>query len=146
MPLSEHEQRQFDAIERALYADDPKFANKLRLTDPRVAGKRLFLTSVAIVVAGIGVLIAGAIFMNWYVGLLGFLIMLAGASRAYAGFKRWVVPAQRADDEPIPFPRRRLFGRSRRAARVSGARLGRRMNVVELLEERWRRRMGGTDY
>lgn len=143
MPLSEHEQRQFDEIERALYADDPKFANKLRISDPRAAGKKVFVTGSAIVVAGIGVLISGAIIANWYLGLLGFLIMLAGATRAYAGFKRWMVPETRTAEEPIPFPRRR-FG-VRRIGRRTGrarSRSGGRAHFVEMMEERWRRRTG----
>ena len=34
MPLSEHEQRLFEQIERSL-AEDPKFASAVRSTDPR---------------------------------------------------------------------------------------------------------------
>ncbi len=40
MPLSEHEQRMLDQIERALYAEDPKFANTVRETNPAVHYKR----------------------------------------------------------------------------------------------------------
>src|SRR5690606_28865048 len=32
MPLSEHEQRMLDEIERALYQDDPKFATSVNVT------------------------------------------------------------------------------------------------------------------
>ncbi|MCU1592022.1 MAG: hypothetical protein JWP11_3278, partial [Frankiales bacterium] len=35
MPLSEHEQRLLDHIERALYQDDPKLASTVRSTDLR---------------------------------------------------------------------------------------------------------------
>ena len=43
MPLSEHEQRMLDEIERALYEDDPKFAtsvnvSRIRRRRPIVAG------------------------------------------------------------------------------------------------------------
>ena len=34
VPLSEHEQRQLDQIEQALYAEDPKFAQAVRAQDP----------------------------------------------------------------------------------------------------------------
>ena len=35
MPLSEHEQRLLEQMERALYAEDPKFATALRGSDLR---------------------------------------------------------------------------------------------------------------
>ena len=40
MPLSEHEQRLLDQIERALYAEDPKFASTVRSTDLRTHMRR----------------------------------------------------------------------------------------------------------
>jgi len=40
VPLSEHEQRQLEQIEQALYADYPRFANAVRSSDPRVHYKR----------------------------------------------------------------------------------------------------------
>jgi hypothetical protein len=148
VPLSEHEQRQFDEIERALYADDPKFANKLRVTNPRAAGKRTFFGAAGIVLLGVAVLISGAVVANWYIGLLGFLIMLVGATRAYAGFRRWMVPVTREVDDPIPL-RNRRFGRrpsrGRRSRRSRSRMPTGPAGFVEAMEERWRRRMG-RDY
>lgn len=45
MPLSEHEQRLLDQIERELYAEDPKFAStvrgaRFRLAPPAAAESR----------------------------------------------------------------------------------------------------------
>ena len=40
MPLSEHEQRQLEQIEQALYREDPKFGRLVRSSDPRVHYKR----------------------------------------------------------------------------------------------------------
>ena len=40
MPLSEHEQRLLDQIERALYQEDPKFASSVRATDLRTHMRR----------------------------------------------------------------------------------------------------------
>ena len=40
MPLSEHEQRQLEQIEQALYAEHPRFAKAVRSADPRVHYKR----------------------------------------------------------------------------------------------------------
>jgi Protein of unknown function (DUF3040) len=39
MPLPEDEQRQLQEIERALYEDDPKFARRIRVGDPRMRYK-----------------------------------------------------------------------------------------------------------
>ena len=40
MPLSEHEQRQLEQIEQALYADYPKLAQAVRARDPKIHYKR----------------------------------------------------------------------------------------------------------
>ena len=40
VPLSEHEQRQLEQIEQALYREDPKFGRVVRSSDPRVHYKR----------------------------------------------------------------------------------------------------------
>ncbi len=40
MPLSEHEQRLLDQMERALYAEDPKFATSMRNPNPLAGDKR----------------------------------------------------------------------------------------------------------
>lgn len=83
MPLSEHEQRILDEIERRLAAEDPKFARATAVATPRgVASKRLrrsavvFFAGLALLVAG---LIAGLDNANLLVafGLAGFLVMLS---------------------------------------------------------------------
>ena len=65
MPLSEHEQRLLDQIERALYAEDPKFASTVRggrLRKPtrrrRLQGVALFVVGLVMLVLGIAVLYA----------------------------------------------------------------------------------------
>ena len=40
VPLSEHEQRQLEQIEQALYREDPRFGRLVRSSDPRVHYKR----------------------------------------------------------------------------------------------------------
>ena len=45
MPLSEHEQRMLDEIERALYEDDPKFATSVNVS--RIRRRRPICTSLA---------------------------------------------------------------------------------------------------
>ncbi|AHI00490.1 DUF3040 domain-containing protein [Kutzneria viridogrisea] len=84
MPLSEHEQRLLDQIERALYAEDPKFASTVRgarLRRPsrrrRVQGIVLFVVGVALLV--FGVIVPVQLFGIPIVSVLGFLVMFVGA-------------------------------------------------------------------
>lgn len=84
MPLSEHEQRLLEQIERALYAEDPKFASSVRggrLRKPsrrrRTQGWALFVVGLVLLVAGIAVPFQpGGVPV---VSVLGFLVMFGGA-------------------------------------------------------------------
>src|SRR6266568_7110949 len=59
VPLSDHEQRLLDQIERALYAEDPKFAHAVRTTNPQVHYKRRIVKAALGFGLGICVLMAG---------------------------------------------------------------------------------------
>ena len=61
VPLSEHEQRQLEQIEQALYRQDPKFGRLVRASDPRVHYKRKLAQALVGVVAGAGLLAAGVV-------------------------------------------------------------------------------------
>ena len=78
MPLSEHEQRLLEQMERALYAEDPKFATSLRSSGPRPGSRRKAVVGVLVGIAGLGLLVAGAATSLVVLGVLGFLAMLAG--------------------------------------------------------------------
>ena len=85
MPLSEHEQRLLEQMERALYAEDPKFATALRQpSGTRVSRKRLIL-GVVVMLVGLGLLVTGVAVKLAIVGVLGFLAMLAGVVLAFTG-------------------------------------------------------------
>lgn len=87
MPLSEHEQRLLEQMERALYAEDPKFASTLRQnTTAKASGKRLAL-GVTGVVLGLAVLVAGVATKLAFIGVFGFILMLAGTVYALTGKK-----------------------------------------------------------
>ena len=85
MPLSEHEQRLLEQIERALYAEDPKFASSVsggRMSKParrrRIQGGVLFVLGLVLLVVGV------AVQALWIanipvVSIVGFLAMLGGA-------------------------------------------------------------------
>ena len=56
VPLSEHEQRLLEQMERALYAEDPKFVSSLRGTDLRSHHRRRAVQSAVGFVLGIAAL------------------------------------------------------------------------------------------
>src|SRR5438094_4525619 len=78
VPLSDHEQRLLEQIERALVDDDPKFASTVRSGDRRLKARRKMQLGFALVIVGLAVLIGGAVAHSVLLGLLGFLVMFAG--------------------------------------------------------------------
>ena len=72
MPLSEHEQRLFEQIERSL-AEDPKFASAVRSTDPRFHARRRIILAAIAVVLGLAVLVFGVANKNPPLGVAGFV-------------------------------------------------------------------------
>ena len=78
MPLSEEEQRQFDQLERALAAEDPKFVSAMRGTNVRVYYKRRAVLASVGFILGIAVLMTGAILPNTIVGVIGFAELCVG--------------------------------------------------------------------
>lgn len=127
MPLSEHEQRLLEQIERALYADDPKLASTIRSTNPRVYVVRRLWRSFALFLLGLATLIAAVVVTGVggiVLGLAGFGLMLLAALRLAADLKR-------------------LSGRpevSTRQARTSRSSAPRKAPFMERMEERWRKR------
>ena len=87
MPLSEEELRALEQMERALVQEDPKLASTLRGTNLRRAARRRAILAGVCFVAGIGVLMAGAIGRVTLVGILGFVVMLASATIALAAIR-----------------------------------------------------------
>ena len=61
VPLSEHEQRLLEQIERALVDDDPKFASSVRTGDRRLKARRKLQIGAVLVVVGMAVLVGGAV-------------------------------------------------------------------------------------
>lgn len=131
MPLSEHEQRVFDEIERSL-ADDPKFASAVRAQDPRHRGKRRIVVGGFIAVAGLVLMVVGA--MNaWWLGAAGAVVTFAGMVVALQMQRKSSGELSAVDGKAS-----RKTGKSKKSSRraSSGGTLGDR------LEERWRRRRG----
>jgi len=106
MPLSEHEQRLLDQIERALIAEDPKFASTVRAGRLRRPTRRRRLQGVVLFVLGLVLLVVGvAVRAIWVsnvpaVSVVGFVVMLIGAVLAVTSIgasKR--APGRRAQPE-----------------------------------------------
>jgi hypothetical protein len=134
VPLSEHEQRQLDQIERALYAEDPKFAQAVRARDPRVHYKRRVIEAAIGFILGVGLLMAGVVSKYIWIGVAGFVVMLACSMWALTSWRHVTgVAASRSGSPARPVRERRAA----RPSRPSGPRF------MERLEERWRRRQEG---
>ncbi|MDT7728508.1 MAG: hypothetical protein QOI21_5084 [Actinomycetota bacterium] len=93
MPLSEHEQRLLDQIERELYAEDPKFASTVRGTRLRRPARRRRLQGIALFVVGVALLVLGVVVPFRVaeiplVSVLGFLIMFFGVMLAVTSIRQ----------------------------------------------------------
>jgi hypothetical protein len=129
MPLSEHEQRLLEQMEKALYAEDPKFATSLRSTGSASRGRAAL--GVVVVLAGLGILLAGMAMPLALLGVVGFVVMLAGAVLTYFAFTRGTKsPAEGESAPPTDSP-----GAAPQPPRSSG--------FMDRMEERWRKRADG---
>jgi hypothetical protein len=103
VPLSEEELRALEQMERALVQEDPKLASTLRGTNLRRAAQRRAILSGLCFVAGLAVLMSGAVARMTVVGVLGFLVMLASATiglAAVRGSSSSHTPAARTGQQP----------------------------------------------
>ena len=91
MPLSEHEQRLLDQIERELYAEDPKFASTVRGARFRRPARRRRIQGIALFVVGVALLVVGVMVKALWVAevpiasVVGFLVMFLGVVLAVMG-------------------------------------------------------------
>ncbi len=103
MPLSEHEQNLLDQIERALYAEDPKFASTVRgarlrpSRRRRIQGISLFVLGVALLVCGM--LVPPKVFDIPVVSVVGFLMMFLGAVLTLAAIRQGNASQDKGADE-----------------------------------------------
>ncbi|MEV0584818.1 DUF3040 domain-containing protein [Nonomuraea sp. NPDC050310] len=126
MPLSEHEQRLLDQIEQALYAEDPKWANTVRISDPRNHYKRRLIKASVGFALGIVLLMVGVVINQIPLGVGGFVVMLAACLWGLSSWKRM----SGIGDAPAPGT----------PVQGKGPRRGNRGSFMERMEERWRRR------
>ncbi|TCO56683.1 DUF3040 domain-containing protein [Actinocrispum wychmicini] len=125
MPLSEHEQRLLDQIERALYAEDPKFASTVGRARLRRPSRRRRVQGAVLFVVGVALLVLGVVVQQFWFGgfpavsLLGFLVMFFGALITLTAIRR-------GNDAPTDA--------------ASGKNPPRRSSFSQRMEERFRKR------
>ncbi|HEY2309134.1 MAG TPA: DUF3040 domain-containing protein [Streptosporangiaceae bacterium] len=141
MPLSEHERRQFEQIEQALRASDPRLTGAGRATDPRVYYRRRIIGAALGFLIGVGLLFAGLVINVILVAVAGFVVMLACSLWAVTSYRRMTgrVPAQAGR---VGQKRRAAKGQRTGNQRAGKQRAGKQAGsgLMSRLEERWRRR------
>jgi len=140
VPLSEEELRLLEQMERALAAEDPKFVSTLQgRTLERSARLRAVLAGV-VFLGGVAVLVCGAVFGVIWVGVLGFVIMVASATIGLSAWRGRHAPREGArasarEEHPAGQHFRVIDGgrRDRRARRPHSS-------FMQRIEQRWQRR------
>jgi hypothetical protein len=132
VPLSEHEQRLLEQIERALVDDDPKFASSVRTGDRRLKARRKLQLGAVVVVAGLAVMVGGVAAQSVPIGVLGSLLAFAGVTLGVLNYKA-ATGAVEAGSPPAS-------GRGPSTPGRSGRGKAGRQPLKNRLEERFRRR------
>ena len=141
MPLSEEELRLLEQMERALVAEDPKFASTLRGTRMRQHARRQMVGGILVFLVGVALLMSGAVLQVIPLGIFGFVVMLASA---YFTLTSWRgqrgTPFQPDSVQPSPDQKLRVVqgGKPRRTSKPPKTQ--KHGSMMERLEERWRRR------
>lgn len=123
MPLSEHEQRLLEEMERSLYQNDADFVAKVGGKRAKPAYRSIVL-GVLIAVVGVAVLVTGVFVQLPIVGILGFVVMFAGVLIAIAPGKRVAIDP----DAPAPARGKQHHGPA---------------GFMDRMNERWDKRQDG---
>ncbi|MFC9496685.1 DUF3040 domain-containing protein [Streptomyces sp. NPDC056982] len=129
MPLSEHEQRMLEQMERALYAEDPKFATALEGSGLRTYTRRRVYQAVAGFLVGIALLMAGMVAKQIWISVVGFLVMLGCAVLAMTAWRKAPKPGEQPAAGAAPG--------APSAARRQGKK---HRSMMDRIEKRWQRR------
>jgi hypothetical protein len=132
VPLSEHEQRQLEQIEQALYAEHPRLARAMRAKDPKVHYRRRVVQAAIGFLLGVGALVAGIVLKYNWLAAAGFVVLLVSSIWAIASYRRMA---------GLTTGDRRRSRRDRKTAAKAAANSG----LMERIEERWRRRQEGNN-
>lgn len=132
MPLSEHEQRLLEEMERNLYHNDADFVATVgnRRGKPNYT---LIVVGILVAVLGVGIIVTGVILRQPLIGIAGFIVMFGGALLAISPPRRGGAP-----EEPSAAER---AGASARASSAGRSRTG----FMDRMNERWDKRQDGRD-
>jgi hypothetical protein len=133
VPLSEHEQRQLEQIEQALYREDRRLGRLVRSSDPRVHYRRRVVQAASGLAVGAGMVAAGVVLPLIYLTAGGFVVILLCGIWALSSW-RHMAGGTLGTGQRGQARKRRPRGANRRGGR--GA-------MMERLDERWRRRQEG---
>jgi hypothetical protein len=134
VPLSEHEQRQLEQIEQALYRQDRRLARLVRSSDPRVHYKRRVAEALVGLALGAAMIAAGIVLAVIGLAVAGFVVLLLCGIWALNSWRQMATVALGAAQAGQAGKRRSR--RSRRAKSPRGS-------FGERVDERWRRRQEG---
>ena len=123
MPLSEQEQRLLDEMERSLYQNDAEFVASVARAQQGRRSYTWLVSGVLIGLAGVAVLVLGVVLRQPLVGVLGFVVMFAGALVALGSPRRPVAP---------------------RSTSPHASKRGNKQGFMDRMNDRWERRQGGN--
>ncbi|WP_245857486.1 DUF3040 domain-containing protein [Mumia flava] len=118
-----------EQLEQALAAEDPRLASTLRGSRLRARARRIVVLASVGFVLGVGLLMAGVITTSTVLGVVGFVLMVAGA---YFFLTAWRSRGTDEDEQTAQPPTR---GGASGQARPSS-----NDSFMNRMEERWRRR------
>ena len=129
MPLSDHEQKMLEAMERALYAEDPKFATQMNGRAGRGPSRQRLAVGIVAALLGLGLVVFGVWTQTIIVGGIGFAVMVAGVA--------WAIAPGRPTLRSVPTGTATAGGAptSRRAPKVKSS-----ASFMQRMEERWDKR------
>ena len=138
MPLSEHEQRQLEQIEQALYREDRRLARLVRSSDPRVHYRRRVVEALVGLLLGAAMIAAGIALAVIGLAVAGFVVMLLCGIWALNSWRQMATVAVGGSSA-----QQGTAGTGKRRSRRSRRGSAPRGTFGERLDERWRRRQEG---
>lgn len=131
MALSEQEQRLLEEMERSLYQNDADVVSTTPKGGPVASAKAVTIIVLSVVV-GLAVVVVGMASSYWWIGLIGFVVMIAGIAWALRGSGSGQAPA---GDLP------RTGSGSGSTPGASDRKRG--GSFMDRVEDRWERRQDG---
>lgn len=130
MPLSDHEQRLLDQMERALYAEDPKFVSSMAAVPHRLRQRRRLLLGALVLLVGVGLVVLGVASQLVWLGAVGFVVMVVGGAYAMTPARKTLEAVDGSTQRTTGSAKRR-FGKTKSTSSDS---------FMQRLEERWDKR------